>query len=161
VISLSKPWQINLLTLTACGVVASMFGPAVYSVARRGIPLKNLGVYELSHIVNLTYLLGCTGLLAILIWKIKKFGSLLTTWFSVAFALGIFGCLIPFGTRPEFCGSGIPIPYVSINHGTMYSNEMALIMNPVLLSVTGIVVIFASYAVSHLYLSWSNHRKPS
>jgi hypothetical protein len=87
----AKRPQIKLLTLMACGVVASMFGPAVYYIVR------DIQSGPKVEQVNLMFVLGCIGVLLIIAWKVKSIRGKLTVWFAASMVLGLFGSYVPRG----------------------------------------------------------------
>jgi hypothetical protein len=150
---LEKRPQISLLTLMACGVVASMFGPALYYILRdrlSGRGYSYLGTPNGPQMMM--FMLGCLGILLIIFWKVKPIWLKFTAWFVATVGLGVFGSFIPFGSDQRFYGWGFPFYFVVFQNGWDYSKPSMLVMNPVSLFVAGGIILAVLCAVTFIPL---------
>ncbi len=100
--------------------------------------------------VATTFALGCLGALLMVSWRAQDPPAI---WPVLSIPLGLVGLFVPFGDATVningacptgfggFCGEGVPVPAVIWDKGADYPDPLAVILNPLLLGILGLIVI--------------------
>jgi len=150
-------FQIHLSTAVALVAVMGLFVPTFHSIATRwGVPPS----LNAPGNVDTMFSLGCLGLLALTMWRMKSMTDAIRLWAGLSCAIGFLGLFVPFGKatvalgggRPHdfmgFCGQGVPVPFVLWDKGADFPNPLVLLINPIcVLAIGAVLILLANGAI--------------